>query len=117
MRKGWLERFEKHNVTITCLGENNEKYITLTVSIENEVTRINKNGVSGVTKNRSYMLQFIDSVRFIASSISNLVNNLLEGIHKIKCKYRHNKCETCGITYELYGCFLECTNYKDDLIE
>ena len=63
------------------------------------------------------MLQFIDSARFIASSISNLVNNLLEGIHKIKCKYRHNKCETCGIKYELYGFFLECTNYKDDLIE
>ena len=29
---------------------------------------------------------------------SNLVNNLSEGIHKIKCKFEHNdkKCETCG---------------------
>ena len=25
----------------------------------------------------------------MASLISNLVNNLAEGIHKIKCKYRH----------------------------
>ena len=28
----------------TCLGENTEKYITFTVPIEKEVTRINKNG-------------------------------------------------------------------------
>ena len=26
----------------------------------------------------------------MASSLSYLVNNLSEGIHKIKCKYRHN---------------------------
>ena len=25
-------------------------------------------------------------VRFMASSLSNLVDNLVEGIHKIKCK-------------------------------
>ena len=30
-----------------------------------------------------YVLQFIDSARFIASSLSNLVNNLSEGIHRI----------------------------------
>ena len=50
----------------------------------------------------------------MASSLSNLVNNLSEGIHKIKCKYRHNnkKCETCAITYEVCDCFLEYTNYK-----
>ena len=29
---------------ITCLGENTEKYITSTVPIEKEVTRIDKNG-------------------------------------------------------------------------
>ena len=38
----------------------------------------------------SYILQFIDSARFTASSSSNIVNNLTEGIHKIKCKYRHD---------------------------
>ena len=26
----------------------------------------------------------------MASSLSNLVNNLSEGIHRIKCKYRHD---------------------------
>ena len=48
------------------------------------------------TKNISYMLQFIDSARFMASSLSNLVNNISEGIHRIICKFGHNdkKCET-----------------------
>ena len=40
-----------------------------------------------VTKNISYMLQFIDSARFMARFISNPINNVSEGIHKIKCKY------------------------------
>ena len=55
----------------------------------------------------------------MASSFSNLVNKFFERIHKIKCKYRHNdeKCETCGITYEVWDCFIEYTNFKDDLIE
>ena len=50
-------------------------------------------------KNISYILQFIDSARFMASSLSNLVNKFYEEIHIIKCKYRHNdkKCETCWI--------------------
>ena len=39
-----------------------------------------------------------------------IVNNLSEGIHKIKCIYGHDdkKCEPCGITY---------TNFEDDLVE
>ena len=39
----------------------------------------------------------------MASSSSNLANNLSEIIHKIKCKYGHNdkKYETCGVTYEI----------------
>ena len=37
-----------------------------------------------ITKNISYILQFIGSARFMASSLSNLVNNLSEGIHRIK---------------------------------
>ena len=35
----------------------------------------------------------------MASSLSNLVNNLAAGIHISKSKYKHinKKCETCGI--------------------
>ena len=35
----------------------------------------------------SCILQFIDGARFMASSLSNLVNNFSEGIHRIKCKF------------------------------
>ena len=97
---------------------NSEKYLTFTVPIEKKVTRIYKKGEK-ITKNISYILQFIDSARFMASSLSNLVNNLSEGIHRIKCKYGHDdkKCETFKIKYKHCDCFLECTNFRDDLIQ
>ena len=57
----------------------------------------------------SYILQFIHIARFMASSLSNLVNNLSEGLQRIKCKLGHNdkKCETCEIKYKYCDCFLE----------
>ena len=93
--KELAEEFEKQ---FTCLGENTEKYINFSVPIEKELTRTDKNGEK-ITKTISYRVQFIDSARFMTSSLSNLVNNLFEGIHKIKCKYGNDdkKCETCGI--------------------
>ena len=51
----------------------------------------------------SYKIKCIDSVRFIASSLSSLVDNLAEGIHKIKCK----DCD----------CFLKYESVKDNLIK
>ena len=77
------EEFKKQ---FPCLGGNTEKYITFTIPIEKEVTRIDKNGEE-ITKNTSYILQFTDSARFMGSSLSNLVNNLSEGIHEINCKF------------------------------
>ena len=55
----------------------------------------------------------------MASSLSNLVNNISEGTHKFKCKCSHNdkKCETCRIKYKYCNCFLENTNFQDDLLE
>ena len=41
-------------------------------------------------------IKFIDSARFIASSLSNLVDNLAEQIHKTKCK----DCD-CFLEYEM----------------
>ena len=80
--------------------------------MEGEAIRIDKRG-NEITKTISYKLQFM------ASSLSNLVTNLAEGIHRIKCKYgRDNKkCESWGITYKYYDCFLEYTHFKDDLME
>ena len=112
------ELAEKIKKQFTYLGENTKKYITIIVPIEKEFTRIDKNGEE-ITKNISYILQFIVSPRFMANSLSNLVNNLSEGINRIKCKYEHDekKCETCGIKYKYCNCFFEYMNLKDDLIE
>ena len=63
-------------------------------------------------------MQIIDSARFMASSLSNLANNFSKATHTCKCKeYNDKKCETCGIKYKYCDCFLEYTNFKDDLIE
>ena len=88
------------------------------VPIESEVTGIHKNGEK-ITKNISYILKCIDSTRFMASSLSNLANNIFERIRRIKCEFGHNDktCETCGIKYEYYIFFLEYINFEDDLIE
>ena len=63
----------------------------------------------------SYILQFIDGAKFMASSLSSLVNNLSEGIHRIICKCEHHdkNCETCR---QNCNCFLEYINFKDILI-
>ena len=57
-------------------------------SNRNKVTSIDKNR-GEITTNISYILQFIDNARFMANSLSNIVNNFSEGIYKIKCKYGH----------------------------
>ena len=51
--------------------------------------------------------------------LTNLVNNLSEGIHRAKCKFEQDnkKCETCGTKYKYCHCFFQYTNFKDDLIE
>ena len=59
-----------------CLGENSEKYITFSVPIKKELD----NG-----KTITYKLKFIDSFRFTATSLSNLIDNLSE-IYKKECK-------------------------------
>ena len=52
-------------------------------------------------KNLPYILKFIDSTRFMASSLSNLASNFSKEIHKIKCKFGNDdkKRETCGIKF------------------
>ena len=109
---------EEFKEQFSCLGENTKKHITSSVAIEKEVKKIGKNGKEN-TKIISYRLQFIDSARFMAISLSNLVNNHAKGIHKVKCKYGHynEKCEMCGIKYKDFNCCPEYKSVKDDLIE
>ena len=60
-----------------CLGENTEKYITFSVPLKKKIE--NKN------LEITYKIKFIDSFRFMSSSLSKLVDNLSEGIHNNKC--------------------------------
>ena len=84
------------------LGQNIEKYKPFSVSVEKEVTNIDKNGnESAVTI--FYRIKFINSARFMASSLSNLVDNLAEVVHKTKCKD--------------FDCFLEYESVKGNLIK
>ena len=77
-----------------CLGENTEKYKIFFVPIAKQITNIDKDGNAGIVI-ISYKTKVVDSARFMASSLSNLVDNLAKGIHKIKCK----DCD-CFLEYE-----------------
>ena len=71
-------------------------------STEKEVTKIDKDGNESVAT-ISDKIKCIDSIIFMASSLSNLVDNLAEGIHKVKCKD--------------FDYFLEYESVKDNLIK
>ena len=85
-----------------CLGENTEKYITFSVPLKKKIE--NKN------LEITYKIKFIDSFRFMSSSLSKLVNNLSEGIH-------NNKCADCKSNLDYIKTkneklILECYNCK-----
>ena len=70
------ERAEEFEWQFECLGENTEKYITFSVPIKKGLD----NG-----KSIKYKIKFIDSFIFTSSSLSNLVDDLSEGLHCDKC--------------------------------
>ena len=67
-----------------CLGENTEKYITFSVQINKEIRKTDKDG-NDKTVNIPYKFKFIDSFRFMSTSLSSLVDNLSDGLHSNKC--------------------------------
>ena len=71
------EPVREFNGNFECLGENTEKYITFSVPI---MKKIENNDLEITCK-----IKFIDSYRFMASSLSKLADNLSEGIHNNKC--------------------------------
>ena len=70
--------------------------------MEKGVTKIDEDS-NGSVATISYKLKFIDRARFMATSLSNLVDNLTKGIHNIKLKdcdcfpeYESVKCLSCN---------------------
>ena len=101
------ELAKEFEANFECLGENTEKYITFSVPIKKKVD--NKD------LEIAYKIKFIDSYRFMSSSLSKLLDNLSEGIHNNKCsdcesnldyiKINKNKklllkCFNCNIYYK-----------------
>ena len=64
--------------------ESAEKLITFSVSIEKGY-EIDKK------KKKTYRIKFIDTERFMASSLSSLADNLAAGVDNSKCK-RNESC-------------------------
>ena len=83
-------------------SRNIKKYKIFSISIEKEVTKIDKDDNESVVTTY-YKTKFIDSARFTADSLSNLIDNLTEGIYKTKFK----DCE----------CFPEYKSVKNNLIK
>ena len=93
-----------------CLGENTGKYITFSIPIEKEFD----NG-----KTITYKLKFINSFRFMSSSLSNLVDNLSEGIYNCKCTNCNSYVDyVISKDDQLIFRYFECKkNYKKTLIK
>ena len=89
-----------------CLAENTEKYITFSVPI--------KKKIEYKDLEITYKIKFIDSYRFMASSLSKRVDNLSEGIHNNKCSDSGSNLDYIKITAERKNekLILECYNCK-----
>ena len=101
------ELAEEFEGQFECLEENIKKYITFSVPIKRELD----NG-----KSIGYKIKFIDSFRFMSSSLSNLVDNLSERLHCDKCIDCKSYLEYMSVKDDqlIFRCF-ECKkNYKRD---
>ena len=89
-----------------CLGKNTKKYITFSVPLKKKID--NKD------LEITYKIKFIDSYRFMSSSLSKLVDNLSEGIHNNKCLDCNSWLDYIKIKNEklLLKCFNCNTCYK-----
>ena len=88
-----------------CLNENTEKYITFSVPIKKKIE--NKASIE-----INYKKKFIDSCRFMSTSLSKLIDNLSEGVHNTKCSDYESNLDYIKIKNEklLLRCF-NCNSY------
>ena len=83
----------------------------------NDFHSIDKDGNESVVT-ISYKITFIGSARFMATSSSNLVDNLTEGIHKIKCKdcdfLEYESVKDNSVKYKCLSCNKNYSNKIDE---
>ena len=77
------KKFNKNDIGV--IAENNEKYISFNVKINVKLTGVNNKDGKKVHKN--IQLRFIDSCRFMASSLDKLASNL--------CNTSEIQCDKC----------------------
>ena len=100
------ELAEEFGEQFECSGENMAKYITFSVPIKRE----NENG-----KAIAYKIKFINSVRFMSSSLLSLVGNLAKGLHKGKRK--NCKADLEYMTVNGGALVFKCVNCKKNYDE
>ena len=83
--------------------------------VKDEITKIDMDGNDKIMK-ISYKKKFIDSFRFMSSSLSSLVDNLSERLQSDKCT-DCKSCLDCMITKDdqlIFRCFKCKKNYNKD---
>ena len=85
------ELAEEFGEQFECLGENAEKYIIFPVPIKKQITKVDKDGNDEII-NVSYKTKFIDSFRFMSSSLSSLADNLAADEIKNIFSYEYEHC-------------------------
>ena len=101
-----------------CLGENTEKFITFSVPIKKEITKIDTDDNDKIMK-ISCKIKFIGSFRFMSSSLSSLADNLSEGLHSDKST-DYKSCLDYMTTKDdqlIFRSFVCKKDYKKDLIK
>ena len=87
---------------LNVLGKTQKRTKVFSIPIEKVAIKVDKDGNEDIAT-IFYKIKFIDSAKFMTSSLSNLVDNPTEGIREIKCKGS--------------DCFLEHKSAKDTLIK
>ena len=104
--KDLVKEFEAN---FECLGQNTEKYITFSVPIKKKI----ENKDIEIT----YKIKFIDSFRFMATSLSKFVDNLTEDIHGDKCVDCKSDLSYMKVRDEalIFRCFNCKKNYEKEI--
>ena len=109
------KKFNKKDIQV--IAENKEKYISFNVKINVKLVGVKNKDGTEVCKN--IQLRFIDSCRFMASSLDQLASNLcgISGIQCDKCKGNMELINISGDYIASFGCERCRTKKAKDLDE